>query len=191
MGKALHQPRDEDQDQDIQLFPGSERGEQYMIDRAQRLVELIHAGNYLSTALRATGMALNTLTVWRGHAAQGLEPYCTIVDKIERAEAEMEARLVGVIASEAEDARDTTALLAFLARRFPRRWSQKGSLDLHLADKPAIVIEQFGDADEGGGGSGLPAYEAAPGTDDIIDVDYEDEHGSRTGDGDVANSESY
>lgn len=103
--------------------------------RRERMIKLIAAGNYQSTAFQAAGIARYTFYDWRkkGYAARedkaaGIaltpiqEEYLEFVDQLDDARAQSEATLVARWYTEAADG-DWRAAERFLAKAFPERWS--------------------------------------------------------------------
>jgi transposase len=94
---------------------------------ADRLVQLLQAGNYLETALAAAGVARSTFYDWmdRGDpdgTAAADEPFRAFRERVDHARAEGEARNVALVARAA--ATDWKAAAWMLERQFPERWSR-------------------------------------------------------------------
>ena len=88
---------------------------------AERIVELVRAGNFRRTAMLACGVSKNTVRNWELRGEAGEEPYATFAADLQEAEALSEVDMVAVIKS-----RDTVSeaghLLSLLERRFVNRW---------------------------------------------------------------------
>lgn len=98
---------------------------------AKRIVDMVRAGNYRATALKACGLSKNVIRNWELAGEEGREPYASFAEELQQAEAESEAELV----SEVRNAKPQVvgvsgpdlwqARLALLERRFPNRWSAR------------------------------------------------------------------
>jgi hypothetical protein len=121
-----------------------------------QLESLVRAGNYLTSAITAAGLARRTFYDWwkRGEPAGELaedRPFRAMRERIEHARAEGEARNVALIARAA--AENWIAAAWLLERQYPERWGPV-SVRLREGDEaaPATPLEElsdpFGEVDE-------------------------------------------
>jgi transposase len=94
---------------------------------ADRLVQLLQAGNYVETACAAVGIGRSTFYEWleRGDPAGSAAadaPYRTFRERAEQARGEGEARNVALVARAATS--DWRAAAWMLERQHPERWSK-------------------------------------------------------------------
>jgi hypothetical protein len=92
---------------------------------AARLIALLRAGNYDSTAARACGVGARTVRGWleRGRSDREQDaPYRELLARVEQARAEGEAVHVARIAKAAEE--DWRASAWYLERAYPERWGR-------------------------------------------------------------------
>lgn len=90
-----------------------------------RMVEFVAAGNYLSTAAAACGVAESTVHGWiaRGRRSKsGI--YLEFLESIKKASAEAESKAVGHVLAAAELPTYWQAAATFLERRFKSRWAR-------------------------------------------------------------------
>lgn len=96
-----------------------------------RIVEMVRAGNFRATALRACGLSKNTIRNWELRGEAGEPDYVAFMLDVQEAEAASEVELVADI----RHARPAVvgvsgpdlwqARLSLLERRFPHRWSAR------------------------------------------------------------------
>ena len=96
-------------------------------DVADRIVDLLRAGNYIETAVAAAGVARATFYDWldrgrREGTAKDDEPFRKFRERVDHARAEGEARAVTAIMAAA--AKDWRAAAWFLERQYPDRWGR-------------------------------------------------------------------
>jgi transposase len=124
-----------------------------------RVAQLVRAGNYPERAAVAAGVSARTYYRWmeRGSQAQYLSeegrtvraserPYWQFWQALTRAEAESEALAVGTLMKAMPHA--TTAVVAWLERRFGERWSRSERRELTGASQGPIAVDVAGDATE-------------------------------------------
>lgn len=103
---------------------------------ADRIVALIRAGNYIEVATRACGISKETLYRWLRRGSEGEQPYKALVDAVEKAAAEAEARDVALLGQ--HGTKHWQAAAWRLERKNPRRWGRKDSIEVSMDDeKPA------------------------------------------------------
>lgn len=121
---------------------------------ADKLVELIAAGHYNSTAARGLRIGERTLTRWltRGRqaaeqAADGEEvpeserDYLELHRRIEQATAEAEVRALAAITNAfTSDPRNWTAAAWFLERKDPARWGKRTEVNVGPTDRLADIL---------------------------------------------------
>ena len=91
---------------------------------AQRLVDLLRAGNYLEVAATAVGVHRSTLHRWMRHGRQQVRGrYRKFLTAVEKAQAESESRDVALIAKAASE--DWKAAAWRLERKQPRRYGPR------------------------------------------------------------------
>ena len=89
-------------------------------ERVDRLIGLIRAGNYVTTACGSVGLDPVTFSHWLAKGREGKEPYATFRRDVEKAVADAEARDVAYIARAAET--DWKAAAWRLEKRLPHKW---------------------------------------------------------------------
>lgn len=94
---------------------------------ADRIVDLLKAGNYIETAVAAAGVARATFYDWLDRGSpdgtkREDEPFRAFRERVDHARAEGEARAVTAIMVAA--AKDWRAAAWFLERQFPDRWGR-------------------------------------------------------------------
>jgi len=88
-----------------------------------QIVALVRAGNYPAVAARAAGVPPRTFHRWMAMGREGKARYAPLLERIEEAEDLAEAALVASLRAHAT--RDAKLALAFLERRFAKRWSRR------------------------------------------------------------------
>lgn len=86
-----------------------------------RVVELVRAGNFRATAMRAVGLSKNVIRNWEQLGEKGEEPYASFTADLQEAEAMSEVELVRDVRT-AEDIKHASHLIQLLERRFGDRW---------------------------------------------------------------------
>jgi hypothetical protein len=112
-------------------------------DVADKLVQLLSAGNYVQVAARACGIARRTFAEWCQRGEQGEEPYASFAERIVEARAIGESRNVALIARAAADNWQAAAWM--LERQYPDRW---GRSSVRLRDTPEPAPEVVVDRDD-------------------------------------------
>jgi transposase len=100
------------------------------VEVADRIVQLLRAGNYVETAVAAAGIGRATFYEWleRGvpeGSAQADAPFRAFRERVDRAKAEGEARNVALIVKAA--ATNWHAAAWMLERQYPDRWGRPGT----------------------------------------------------------------
>lgn len=90
-------------------------------DVAARIIEMVRAGNYRATAMRACRLGKNIIREWEKRGEAGEEPYASFVADLQEAEALSEVDLVRDVRC-AEDIKHASHLIQLLERRFGERW---------------------------------------------------------------------
>lgn len=94
----------------------------------ERLTTMLRAGNYLHVAIAASGVSRATFMRWmqRGKSKRVSDVvFADLRERVEKARAEGEVRMVTVIAAAAQKG-DWRAALAMLEREYPERWGPVG-----------------------------------------------------------------
>jgi hypothetical protein len=121
---------------------------------AERIAQVVAAGNYIGTACAAAGVARQTFYGWwkRGDP-DGTDPadagYRAFRERIERAQAEGEARLVMLIARSAAESWQAATWL--LERQYPERWARISQREREDLPEPMVVPKSddpFAEVDE-------------------------------------------
>ena len=89
----------------------------------ERILTAIRAGNYPTTAARMAGIHATTLASWRERGELGQEPFCSFLERMEKARAEGEVSLVARIAQAGRETWQANAWL--LERQYPDRWGRR------------------------------------------------------------------
>jgi hypothetical protein len=117
----------------------TKHGETLLDDEmAKKIVALIRAGNYIEVAARACGIDKHTLFTWLRKGAEGIAPYASLNNAVEKAAAEAEAFDVARVGQ--HGSKHWQAAAWRLERKNPRRWGRKDSIELSIDDeKPAAA----------------------------------------------------
>lgn len=86
---------------------------------ANRIVQMVIEGNYVSTAMAAVGIPRSAYYYWRSRAEAEIEPYASLFRRIDEAEADAEVRLLAEVHRGLAREGNQTWILE---RRFPSRW---------------------------------------------------------------------
>lgn len=105
-----------------------------------KLVNLIRAGNYAEVAARACGINKQTFYNWLSRGGRGEEPFTALVDAIENATAQAEARDVALIGKAAETYWQAAAWR--LERKNARRWGRKDHLEVAGDPEAPMQVNQ-------------------------------------------------
>jgi hypothetical protein len=97
---------------------------------ADRIVQLLRAGNYVETAVAAAGVGRATFYEWLGRGdpdgtVGADEPFRAFRERVDHARAEGEARNVALIANAAATSWHAAAWM--LERQYPDRWGKPGT----------------------------------------------------------------
>ena len=87
---------------------------------ADLLVASLRYGNYVTVATRSAGINWDTFKGWMRRGATGEEPYAQLKERVEKARAEGQVRLVAIVAKAAET--DWRAANWLLERQWPEQW---------------------------------------------------------------------
>jgi hypothetical protein len=119
------------------------RPTKFTSERCDKIIELIRAGNFKTTAARRAGVHPDTLNEWirRGKAATKGK-YFEFSAALEAAEAEAEIKAVAKINDKMDDS-SIQAILEWLRRRFPELWNtpDKRETAVTFEDKNVEVID--------------------------------------------------
>ncbi len=100
------------------------------------IVDLVSAGNFLNTAVQASGISYGTFSNWMRKAsvmnqehmtrkeALEIKPYVALMNDIQAAAAKAETDRVGIIDKASKNGQWTGAAW-WLERRFPKRWGKR------------------------------------------------------------------
>ena len=113
----------------------------YNAERHQIIVQAIRNGNYRGTAAKLAGISPETLKDWVAKGVHQPENYPhmqELVDDIERAEAEVEAELVGVVRQHAlsDTPNSWTAAMTYLERKHPDRFGKRDTTVIEGGQTP-------------------------------------------------------
>jgi len=89
-------------------------------DVADLIVASLRYGNYVTVATRSAGVKWDTFKGWMRRGATGEEPYAQLRERVEKARAEGQVRLVAIVAKAAET--DWRAANWLLERQWPDQW---------------------------------------------------------------------
>jgi len=100
------------------------------------------AGNHADTAARAAGIDPATFFRWmaEGKRQNGRKRYRDFRDRITRARAKAENRMVMLIALHAE--KDAKAAMFYLERTNPRRWGRRDHLEAKIEEREPLTHEE-------------------------------------------------
>jgi transposase len=131
---------------------GVRRPEKFRPEAVERIVQVLAAGGYPQTAATAAGVSAKTYYRWLARGADdGPEadaPYRDFRERVEKAQAEGEARAVTIIARAAADG-TWQAAVWMLERRYPERWSRPSQrADVAPAGPATGPPDPFAEVDE-------------------------------------------
>lgn len=125
------------------------------VEIADKIVNSVRKGCYPYPAAQRAGINSSTFAKWVKQADEGVEPYFSLLSRIDEAEAESEC-------GPTEDLHDLThfgspetklkAISTFLERRFADRWSRGERRDVNLnntGNPLALIVQTTGDKDAG------------------------------------------
>jgi hypothetical protein len=92
----------------------------------EKILQVLRSGSYASVAARVAGISPNTFWKWMKRGRQESSgPYRRFYDAVQSAQAQPEAMAVGIINREMRN--NWRAAIAYLERKFPKRWSQSAA----------------------------------------------------------------
>lgn len=113
------------------------------LERIEKFINYLRAGNYIETACRASGIAKKTFYNWMEKARNG-DPECTeIARRVDQAMALAETNMVGKVTDAAD--LDAKFALEWLSRIYPDRWGKKTQVDIDhkIATVTSTIIEEL------------------------------------------------
>ena len=119
---------------------------------SKQICDYVRMGNYVETAAALAGISKDSLYRWlkKGAVAKSglLKGFS---DAVQKAQAEAEARDVGLIGKAAKDQWQAAAWR--LERKFPDRWGRKDKMT-HVGDPdaPIVIKTTWGGAEDAGSG---------------------------------------
>jgi transposase len=108
----------------------------------EKLLKFLRAGNYVETACRCVGLHKDTFYEWMKRGTKGEKPFAALVEAVDRAMAESEARDLHTIGVASQT--QWTAAAWRLERRFPEKFGRRdstkidGKVDLSVGAKGAL-----------------------------------------------------
>lgn len=121
-------------------------------EREERLIALLRAGQYRSSACAAVGISDRTFRNWLEKGEQGDVRFSELSRKVREAEADAENRVIVQILIHGKE--DWRALSWWAERRFPNRWGDAKAASIKLEherenmlDALVKVLERRGIAD--------------------------------------------
>jgi hypothetical protein len=112
-------------------------------DSKELILEAIRAGCYAEQAAEAAGVSKSSFYAWQARGERESEGiYHDFVVELRKAEAEAELSAVRIVRSAIEDELNPRIALAFLERRFPKRWRRHQTSELVGRDGGPIQTEQ-------------------------------------------------
>lgn len=108
-------------------------------ERAERLLALVKAGQYRSTACAAVGISDRTLRTWLEKGDSGDERWAEFTRKFREAEAETESR--AVVQIQIHGKKDWRALAWWLERRFPQRWGDLKAATVKIEQERETILD--------------------------------------------------
>jgi len=94
----------------------------------EAILKVIRSGGTYAAAARYVGVTETTLYEWLAKGRDGLQPYATFAEAVEKARAEAEMKFVGVVRQAAESG-TWQAAAWWLERRLPSDWALKQQLE--------------------------------------------------------------
>jgi hypothetical protein len=117
---------------------------------AERLATVIRAGVHVGTAAEAVGISPRTFRLWmsKAHTGQARDrPYRELRERVQRAQAESELRLVAHVGRAASRSWQAAAWL--LERQHPERWGKPSRRQDEPRDEAlAALSDPFAEVDE-------------------------------------------
>lgn len=109
-------------------------------------IDFVKKGNAISTVCKLTNISKSTYDKWRGKAREEKEPYFEFIQKVERADAVAESRMVRVITDSAEDG-DVGSAKWFLKSKYPERWQERKQVNVGQDNEFKVVIADTNEID--------------------------------------------
>lgn len=97
----------------------------------EKLIRAIRAGNYHEQAAQYAGISKETFYRWRRQGEAGTEPYASLLEELDEAEAAAEVGLTATISQAAKS--DWRAADTQRKRRWPDRWGDR--IDVRVMDR--------------------------------------------------------
>jgi hypothetical protein len=112
------------------------------LDRQEKLIQAIKAGNTLVSACAYAGIHYSNFRRWMIEGETGESKlYCEFREAVLRAEAELEVALVSRWLSASKT--NWRAAAEFLARRFPDRWSPSLQVNVQVEQRVEVELNLF------------------------------------------------
>jgi transposase len=111
-------------------------------DKADKIVDLVRAGNYAETSATVAGVGVSTFYTWmsKGEGEKARSPYKEFREAVLGAKAEAEARMVMVIQRAASDG-SWQAASWYLERTQQAKYGKQNRVELTGADAGAVRLE--------------------------------------------------
>lgn len=109
-----------------------------------RICKHILEGNYVKTAVKASGVNYNTFLKYMSKGKKGIRPYNEYYEQVEQAKAEFEAKAVSTI-SESGANGNVGAYMWMLPRMYPKRWQSTQRVEAQVDNSQKIEIVRYSD----------------------------------------------
>ena len=114
-------------------------------DVHEKIVSAIRAGNFTTVAVQFAGISRRTFYHWMAEGEQAESgPYYELHRDVRQAESEVEVRCVAALQKHVSS--NWKATLAFLERKFPKRWGRHHHVTLDV--DPQKELSELLDLDE-------------------------------------------
>lgn len=117
----------------VEGAPERGRPSKFNEERAEKLIQAVRGGNYLSTACKFSGISYNTLRRWTLKADEpGAPPeYAEFRDALEKAQADAEVAALAKISKAASEGAWQAAAW-YLERSTPERWGKRDKTQVEI-----------------------------------------------------------
>lgn len=110
----------------------------------KKICNLIRAGNYVKTSVKAVGVNYNTFLTYMKQGKKGIRPYDEYYEMVEMAKAGFEADAVSKISESGADG-NIGAYMWMLPRMYPKRWQTTQRVEAQVDNTQKIELVRFSD----------------------------------------------
>lgn len=115
--------------------------------KMKSICNLIRAGNYVKTSVKANDINYNTYLSCMRKGKQGIAPYDEYYAMQEKAKADFEAGAISKISESGADG-NIGAYMWMLPRMYPQRWGKVQRQEVKVDNSQNIIIRKFSDIEK-------------------------------------------